>query len=385
MKKVNFKQEIENILPLDITDTFGEIEYLNGDLKLLRSVIDDDFSHVIITDIDGHILYANKASENITGFTKDEIIGKTPALWGKQMPTHFYENFWKTIKDEKKNFSGKIINQRKNGELYEALIKVSPMLDTNGDIKFFVAIEKDITKEIKIDREKTEFISLAAHELRTPLAAISMSSEMLLRGIAGDATKENKKYLRIIYGKVQVMKEMIEKFLDVSKIEMGRFHIEKEQANLFEIIEASVREINPQIKSKKITLIKKYNKNLPALILDKKVMKLVLENLILNAIKYSPENSTIILGAEEDENNIIIKIEDKGIGIPGKDQPKIFTKMFRAENVFKIKSEGSGLGLYFVKSLIEQCGYTISFKSKENKGTTFFIIIPKSIPDGIDL
>lgn len=379
MKNVNFKQELVNISPLSFKGVFGELEYLDGNLKLLRSVIDGSFSHIIITDIDGHILYANKSSEEITGFSKEEMIGKTPALWGKQMPNAFYENFWNTIKRDKKDFIGNIVNQRKNGELYEAEIKVSPMLDNNGNITFIVALEKDITKEAKIDREKTEFIALAAHELRTPLTTISLTAEMLYRGIVGDISKENKKYLKTIHDEVKGMALMIEKFLDFSQVEMGKFHISNEPAKLFDILEKSVSDIQTQIKIKKIIIEKSYKKNLPILNTDKKVVQMIIENLLLNAIKYSPNNNLISITVEEGENNLYIRIKDNGIGIPEKDQSKIFTKMFRAENVFKIKSEGSGLGLYFVKNLVEQLGFTISFISKENIGTTFLITIPNNI------
>ncbi len=378
MKKINIKQDIINIPLSRNPDTFGKLDNLDGDLKLLRSVIDNDFSHIIITDNNGHILYANKSSEKITGFTNEEIIGKTPTLWGKQMPSIFYENFWNTIKEKKSIFIGKITNQRKNGELYEAEIKVSPMLDNNGEIQFFVAIEKDITKEKEIDKAKNEFISLAAHELRTPLSTISLASEMLLRGIVGDVSKENKKYLKTIFMEIKDMAEMIEKILDFSQIEMGRFHIIKEPTKLFDIIEKSIHEVQANLKNKKISLKKDYKKNLPVINLDRKIMKIILENLLLNAIKYSPKGSGIIFGVEENKKNVIIKIKDNGIGIPKKDQPKIFTKLFRANNVFSIKTEGSGLGLYFVKNLIEQSNYKISFKSEENKGTTFFISIPKN-------
>jgi PAS domain S-box-containing protein len=376
MKKVNFKQELVNLPPISIKGVFGELEYLDGDLKLLRSVIDSSFSHIIITNFDGHILYANKSSEEITGFSKEEMIGKTPALWGRQMPKAFYENFWHTIKNEKRDFIGNILNQRKNGDLYEAEIKVSPMFDNNGEITFFVGIEKDITKEAKIDREKTEFISLAAHELRTPLTTISLTAEMLFKGIVGDVSKENKKYLKTIHDEVKGMALMIEKFLDFSQVEMGKFHITNEPTKLFDILEKSLSEIESQVKVKKIRIDKNYKRNLPILNTDKKVMKMIIENLLLNAVKYSSNNSLISLMIEEGENNLYIKIKDNGIGIPEKDQPKIFTKMFRAENVFKIKSEGSGLGLYFVKSLVEQLGFNISFISKENIGTTFLITIP---------
>lgn len=353
-----------------------KLQNLVNDLKIYKLSMDNAFAHIVITDKNGIILYANKAAEEITNYNKNEIIGNTPALWGKQMSPSFYENFWKTIKKEKKNFAGEITNKRKNGEIYQAEIRVSPVLDNNGEVEFFVALERDITKEKQIEKAKTEFISLAAHQLKTPLTTISLTSEILLMGIDGDMSKENKKHLKNIFMEVKYMTQMIEIFLNISRVEMGKFPIETEEISLSYILDKTLQKILPLMKDKKISLKKDYKKNLPILNFDKKVMNIILENLLSNAIKYSPKNSEIILAVEEKINNLIIKVTDNGIGIPEHEQSKIFTKMFRADNVSSIKSEGSGLGLYLVKNLAEQSGYSVSFISKENKGTTFMLFIP---------
>lgn len=375
IRDISSRKKIEK----DLNNKKKKLEALVDNLKMVQLSMDNAFAHIVITDENGSILYTNKAAEEITGYKREELLGKSPAIWGRQMHQSFYKNFWKTIKDDKKNFTGQITNKRKSGELYDAEVRVSPVLNNKGEVKFFVAIERDITEEKEMDRVKTEFISLAAHQLRTPLSTISIASEMLLKGIVGDISKEkeNKKYLTYIFTEIRGMVEMIETFLNVSRIELGKFPIHMEEASMLEIIEKSVNEISPQIKYKKIHFKKDYIKNLPIMPLDKKVMQIILENLLSNAIKYSPINGQINLGVEESDTLIIIKVSDNGIGIPEKDQSKIFTKMFRAENASQIKSEGSGLGLYLVKSLAEQSGYSVSFKSKENEGTTFIVSMPK--------
>jgi signal transduction histidine kinase len=295
------------------------------------------------------------------------------------MPKEFYEEFWMTIKTEKKNYAGEITNKRKNGNLYQAEIRVSPVLDKEGEVEFFVALERDVTEEREMDKAKTEFISLAAHQLRTPLSTISLTTELLIKGIDGQMSKENKKYLKGIHSEVKDMAEMIDIFLNVSRIEMGKFPIETESISLYSVIDDIVSKISPQFKDKKIHFKKDYNKKIPVLNLDQKVMKIILENLLSNAIKYSPNNGKIVLGVEENTNDVIIKVSDNGIGIPLNQQNKIFTKMFRADNVTSIKSEGSGLGLYLVKNLATQSGFDVNFISKENEGTTFIVSIPKGI------
>lgn len=362
---------------MEILEKSKELEKLVNDLKIVQLSMDNAFAHVVITDENGSILYANKAAEEMTGFSKKEMLNKKPSLWGKQMSLPFYKNFWKIIKEDKENFNGEIINKRKNGELYEAEIRVSPVLDDKGEVKFFVALERDITQEKEINKAKSEFLSLAAHQLRTPLTTISLTTEILLRDIAGSMPQEGKKYLKSIFAEIKGMTEMITMFLNISRVELGKFPIEMKPVKLFEIIEKTVEEVLPQIKDKKINLKRNYKKNLPVVNLDTRIMRIILENFLSNAIKYSHKNGKILLEVRETNDLITIEVTDSGIGIPKKDQSKIFTKMFRAENVSKIKSNGSGLGLYLAKGLAEQSGYNISFKSKENEGATFTVTISR--------
>ena len=353
------------------------LRQLSSDLEKFKLAIESAYDHIVITDKEGTILFANKAVERITGFSLAEIISQKPSLWGKQMPSGFYKRFWRTIKEYKKPFVGEIKNKRKNGALYAAEIKVSPVLDEQGQVKFFVGIERDVTEQKELDRAKTEFISLAAHQLRTPLTTISLTSEMLLKGIGGKIAKKSKQYLKDIFFEVKDMAEMIEVFLNVSRIEMGGFPIEPKPLKVFDVIERQISAINPQIKNKKITLQKDYAKSLPVLSLDKKVMEIVLENLLSNAVKYTNEGGRILVGAKEAAGGLLIEISDTGLGIPLNQRSQIFSKMFRADNVKKIKSEGSGLGLYVAKSLIDQAGGKIWFNSKEGEGASFYVSLPK--------
>jgi PAS domain S-box-containing protein len=369
-EKVKYEKELVN--------KKKKLENLVNDLKIYKLAMDNAFVHIVITDRNGIIVYANNSTSEITGFNIKEIIGKTPSLWGRQMPDSFYENFWRIIKIEKKSYAGEITNKRKNGEIYQAEIRVSPVLDMKGEVEFFVAIERDITEAKAMERAKTEFISLAAHQLKTPLTSISLTSELLLRGINGEMSEDNKKYLRNIFMEVKDMTKLIEIFLNVSRIEMGKFPIETERISLSDILDKTIQKTLPHLKSKKLALEKNYKNNLPVLNLDKKVMNIILENLISNAIKYSTKNGIITLSAEHTIDSVIIKVSDDGIGIPEHEQSKIFTKMFRAGNVTDIKSEGSGLGLYLVKNLAEQCGFNISFVSKVKEGATFSLTIPLS-------
>lgn len=131
----------------------SRLEASNKELEKFRLIIANAGEHIIITDKDGKIIFANKAVERITGYSNAEVIGKRPSLWGAQMPKEFYQNMWDTIKNKKQRFQGEITNKRKNGELYVAESDIAPILDENGNVEYFVGIERDITQFRKAQKE----------------------------------------------------------------------------------------------------------------------------------------------------------------------------------------------------------------------------------------
>ncbi len=146
---------------------------------------------------------------------------------------------------------------------------------------------------------------------------------------------------------------------------------------LKELVQTVFDELKPQIEKKQMKVSSEYDSKLGKISVDPKLLRIVFQNLLTNAVKYTPEKGQIILGIKKEKDNILVSVADNGYGIPKKDQDKIFTKMFRADNV-KIKdTTGTGLGLYIIRSIIEQTANgKIWFESKENKGTTFYFTIP---------
>ena len=339
--------------------------------------VENASDHIIITDIDGRILYANKAAERITGYSKKEILGrKSGELWGGKMDKVFYQNMWKTIKEEKKVFVGELTNRRKSGEKYEVQLRISPVFDEKGDEIFFVGIERDITKEKEIDRAKTEFVSLASHQLRTPLTSIGWYAEMLLSGDAGKLTKDQNQFVNEIYEGNQRMIGLVNSLLNVSRIDLGTFVIEPEPTNIVEIADSVLEELKPQILKKQMNIKKRYDKGIPIIKADPKLIRIIFQNLLSNAVKYTPDKGKVILDIAKRDKDLLIKVVDTGYGIPKGQQVKIFSKFFRADNIQQKDVEGNGLGLYIVKSIIDKSGGKIWFESEENKGTTFYATLP---------
>lgn len=361
---------------LEIFEDITELKQTENELRKFRLSVDHASDHIIITNPDGEIIYANKAVEKITGYQHKEIIGNKPSLWGRQMDKKFYRNFWKTIREKKQPFASDIINRRKNGEKYYAEIKVAPILDESGEIEFFIGIERDTTREKEIEKSKSEFVSLASHQLRTPLASISLASEMLLSGLAGDISREQKKYLKNIYGGIREMAEIIEFLLNVSRIEMGMLQTKPEILDIPKLINIICKEISLQMREKKIKLKKSFGPNIPQIKADHKLIRLILENLISNAIKYNKDSGDIAITVKKSEKNLLVSVSDTGYGISKNQHDKIFTKFFRADNAGKSKAKGTGLGLYIVKKAVEDLKGKIWFQSQENRGTTFFVALP---------
>jgi signal transduction histidine kinase len=244
-----------------------------------------------------------------------------------------------------------------------------------------VEVFHDVTKEKEVDRAKTEFVSLASHQLRTPLSAINWFAEMLLDGDAGKITNDQRHYIRQIRESNQRMVELINSLLNVSRIELGTFAVEPEPTDILRLAKSVISEEEAQIRAHNLRIIEKYDK-LPKLSVDPKLFRIILQNLISNAIKYTPGRGTVTVsitrqqGGREKEENVLIMVRDTGYGIPKNQQGKIFTKLFRADNVLLKETEGTGLGLYIVKSIVEQSGGAIWFESEEDKGTTFYVTLP---------
>ncbi len=242
--------------------------------------------------------------------------------------------------------------------------------------RYRTLVKKDIAEHKRIDRAKTEFVSLAAHQLRTPLTGIKWSIEMLLSEKAEKFSKRQKEYLEDIRRNNQRLIVLVNALLNVSRIELGTFVVEPRPISFIKIADGVLEELGPEIKNKKLEIRRNYDKKLPIINADPNLSRIIFHNILTNAVKYTPKRGRISLTIKKQELNILIEISDTGCGIPKHQQSEIFKKLFRADNAQGVEPDGTGLGLYIVKAVIEQPGGKIWFKSEENKGTVFYITIP---------
>lgn len=261
---------------------------------------------------------------------------------------------------------------------------IAPVVTPGSDKPIgYVFLLEDITEARAIDRAKTEFVSLASHQLRTPLSAINWYSEMLVTGDAGELNSQQKEFIDEICRSSKRMSELVSTLLNVSRIELGSFSIDPKEQDLCLIVNSEIEDLKVPIFSKDLKVQVSCNLKPAIISVDSNLISIVIQNLLTNAVKYTPNGGAITVAVDEDVENgggVLLSVIDAGVGIENKDLHKIFTKMYRGDNARTIDSDGNGLGLYMVKSILESSGCKIWFESppKGNKeGTAFYVYIPK--------
>jgi signal transduction histidine kinase len=250
--------------------------------------------------------------------------------------------------------------------------------DERQEVIGAIAVFQDVTKKHELDQLKDSFLSVAAHQLRTPLGSMRWSMELLLNGDLGELPDEAKEVLGQIYENSQRMTTLVNDLLDVSRIDQNRGHEEKKPVDLGGLLMDVVRTLSPEAEKHAVAISMALpSDSLPAIMAPPKHLYEAMENIVSNAIKYNRnENGKVHIAAEDIGRAVLITVSDNGIGIPKKDQSKIFSKFFRASNALLRETEGSGLGLSVVKSYIEESGAQVWFESEEGHGTKFFVKFP---------
>lgn len=228
----------------------------------------------------------------------------------------------------------------------------------------------------RLDSAKDEFISMASHQLRTPLTSVKGYISMVLDGDMGKITPDQRKVLEQAFASSQRMVFLIGDFLNVSRIQTGKFMLEPSEVDLAELVREEVDQLEDTARSHDMKLAFEKPSNIPRVIADENKLRQVMMNYMDNAIFYSKPNTTIRIELLCDARDVIFRVRDTGIGVPKSEQPKLFTKFFRAENARQQRPDGTGIGLYMAKKVIVAHGGAVLFQSEEGKGSMFGFRIP---------
>ena len=340
-----------------------------------RAVIKNIVDGVIVTDPKGKIMMLNAAIEGWFQIDERQVMDQSLT---RILPNEHLEELMREMEQEPemksftREFSVRLPGQRKES-FFQA--RSSWVNDHEGHKIAAVTILRDITREKEIDRMKTDLVSLVAHELRSPLTSISGFAELLLDTPLND--KSIYEYAKIIKQESDRLSTLVNKFLDLTRIEAGRMDFHPQLFQLNELIEGILYIASSHAQTKNITLDVNLPDKMEPVLIDSKLMSEVILNLLSNAIKYSPSGTKVTLNVREEGDTILIEVIDQGYGIPKKYQGRIFDKFFRVKDEAAQDEKGTGLGLSLVKEIVELHRGRILVESEVRKGSTFQVILPR--------
>jgi len=243
-------------------------------------------------------------------------------------------------------------------------------------------IIRNVEHIAKLNKMKTEFVSIASHQLKTPLSQMNWEVELLLSKHKEGLKKDQLEIIKTISDSHLKMTRLVNDLLDVARIDQGRLALFREKFNLLRLVREAIENNQQLAKSHNVEIEIKTPDSLPEIMGDKRRIGVVADNILSNAVKYTENKGSVEISIKQKENFIIICIKDNGVGIPKYQQDQIFQKFFRSDNASRYKESGTGLGLYIAKNVIEQSGGDIWFESKENIGSTFCFSMPLDFQEG---
>lgn len=238
------------------------------------------------------------------------------------------------------------------------------------------AVNRFVYQITRLNKAKTEFVSVASHQLRTPLSAIKWETELLLSKFKKGLNKKQLENVENISMLSCKMIRLVNDLLDVARIDQNRLIVRKQNFDFVKIAQNTIKEILAGMDLRHIEVSLNIKNNLPEASGDPDKIKLVLENLINNAIKYTTSGGKVEIKIFEKDDDLVFEVKDNGVGIPEEQLDRVFEKFFRSDNAVKYQTEGTGLGLYIAKNIVEQLGGKIWFQSIENVGSMFGFSLP---------
>jgi PAS domain S-box-containing protein len=368
-RKVKELEEMRKALMNILEDVEEERKKAEEEKNKTLAIINNLADGLLVFDKEGKVSLINPQAEKFFGVKEKEVVGKSI------LELNQFDNFQPIVE-----MVGSEIKEMFRKEVFikeNLVLEVTTLPMVREGEKFgTLMILHDVTREKEIERMKSEFVSISAHQLRTPLSAIKWTLRMFLDGDLGEITKEQREFLERIYKSNERMISLINDLLNVTRIEEGRYVYKPTPVDVAQICQSTIELYKEEIERKNLELIFKKPQELPKVMADVEKISLAIQNLLENAIRYTLPGGKVEIVLEKKENEIQFLIKDTGIGIPKDQQSRVFTKFFRAPNAMKIDTQGSGLGLFITKNIIEAHGGKIWFESEEGKGTIFYFTLP---------
>ncbi|MBD3307512.1 PAS domain S-box protein, partial [candidate division KSB3 bacterium] len=364
-----------------------ERRYAEEELRKLSHAVEQSATVVVITDLEGNIIFVNKAFEESTGYSREEVIGQNPrVLKTEYLSGATYQDLWHTISTGGV-WSGEFHNKRKDGTTYWERAVITPITDSTGEIVNYIAIKEDITqqklaeealKRAKLEAEaanrlKSEFLANMSHEIRTPMNAILGFTDLLYHD---EQDPQKREKLEIIQYSGNHLLNLINDILDFSKIEAGKIEIEPRKFSLSDFFNYLRQQFAVNARKKHLSFEVVLDPNAPSIVIgDEHRLTQVMLNIISNAFKFTYAG-TVRVECRYRQGLATIRVTDTGIGIPKENFEAVFAPFVQVDASSTRQHGGTGLGLAITKRLVEMMGGTIMLDSHVDKGSTFTITIP---------
>jgi PAS domain S-box-containing protein len=375
----------------DVTDRrLGEFERLK-----LAAIVESSDDAITSADLDGIVTSWNKGAERMFGYTADEMVGHSgDVLIPEGEQTSPQARIDSVIEMGEGRFE--VTRKRKDGTLIDIEVTMSAVRNEEGEVVGVAAIAQDITDRrrveqereqftrelevrnerlLELDRLKDEFVALVSHELRTPLTSIRGYLELVLDGEAGDVTDDQRQFLGIVERNANRLLDLVGDLLFLAQIEAGKLSLEVGAVDLAAVAAESVETARPLAEDKEITLTLATSP-VPLLAGDGARLAQLLDNLVSNAIKFTPESGRVDVRASSSRGNAILEVRDTGMGIPAEEQEHVFERFFRTSRATEQAIQGTGLGLAISKAIVHAHGGRITLASSEGEGATFHVTLP---------
>ncbi len=331
----------------------------------------------LLIDSKGNITRPNKASLRFFKCTEEELSGRDVfSLLSdpdhKEKIQRYKDGFKRKIPVEQKEVQVQV----GENELRWVLLSIENMADTGHSEHKGLVTMVDIHEQKELERIKTEFLSLASHQLRTPLSNLKWYIDFLLNRRRDQMSPEVQGYLQKMFRRNSDMIELVNTFLNLSRIEMGRVQVQKVKTDAASIMQSVIEELEPTAEEKNIKVETTITGDLE-FETDERLLRIIFQNLLSNSLRYTMQGGSVKVDVIASNTRVRFSVKDTGVGIPPEEQGRIFSKLYRATNAQQIEANGNGIGLYMCKELVEGMGGTIHFESKLNEGTTFIVELPK--------
>jgi PAS domain S-box-containing protein len=376
-----------------------------------RAFVETTEEWVWAMDVEARHTYSNPAVERMLGYRPEEVVGKTWSEFVVEADREKLANATADHTKRKEGWSGLVVRCRhRDGSVHFLESTATPDFDADGRLIGWRGTDRDVTDRIQaevdrerllvgeqearaiaeaaqrdladqnerlreLDRMKDEFIALVSHELRTPLTSIRGYTELLLDGEAGDLTDDQRQFLSVVERNSHRLLHLVGDLLFLAQVEAGKLVLDVGELDLGSVASESVETARPQAEAKGVTLTLATGP-VPQVAGDRARIAQLLDNLVSNALKFTPENGRVDVRVSSVSNQAVLEVRDSGMGIPADEQEFLFERFFRTSNATEQAIQGTGLGLAISKAIVEAHAGRITVASQEGAGTTFRVALP---------